>query len=264
VPFGSDEGYVARLISICEQESVDLLIPIFEEEQEAIASRRSAFGDISVAVSDIDSVKTCNDKLLTHAFLKRQGIPTPELFKSVVDASAPFIVKPRRGTGGQGAIVVNNGEEAKRLRLDEDAVIIQKYVTGREYSVDAYSTLEGNFVGAVPRLRIIIKGGLATQTVTINHPTLVQHASQIMSALPILGPANIQFIEDRVGDLHCIDINPRFGGAYITAIRAGLNAPLYLLDALAGNKTEYNGYESDLLMLRYWEEVFESGHLVGS
>ena len=99
-------------------------------------------------------------------------------------------------------------------------------------------------------------------TVTVEHERLSEYAERVAVGLDIRGPANIQFIESADGEMWCTDINPRFGGAYIASVRAGLNSPVFLLDELAGESIAYNGYETNLLMMRHWSEDYEHGYLV--
>jgi carbamoyl-phosphate synthase large subunit len=59
------------------------------------------------------------------------------------------------------------------------------------------------------------------------------------------------------GSILGIEINPRFGGGYPLSYRAGANFPAMLIEEYyLQNSIEYSDHwESDLLMLRYDDEV---------
>ncbi|MBF0398909.1 MAG: ATP-grasp domain-containing protein, partial [Desulfobacterales bacterium] len=194
------------------------------------------------------------------AFLNKIGIQTPKLFQTSSAIEYPFIRKPKKGTGSQGIKIFQKKSSQEKIEILPDS-IFQSFIKGIEYTVDVFTTFSGEFIGAVPRRRLATKNGLSVKTVTVEHSTLIKYAEIIVTSLPIIGPANIQFIEDERGICYCTDINPRFGGAYIASVQAGLNAPIFLLNQLTGDPIDYHGYEKGLMMLRYWEEIFEHGNL---
>jgi carbamoyl-phosphate synthase large subunit len=55
-----------------------------------------------------------------------------------------------------------------------------------------------------------------------------------------------------------IEINPRFGGGVPLSIKAGADFPKWILQELSGKKTNIrsDGFEDDLIMLRYDSEVW--------
>lgn len=257
VPYADKHNYADELLKICLNQHVDMLIPVMEKELEVVAENRTDFLKYRPVVSDIGVIRTCNDKLLTEAFLRRISIPTPILYQSVSETNFPLIAKPRIGTGSRGINIFMDKSHLNCQEITTDH-IVQEYIVGKEYTVDAYTTLRGEFVGAVPRQRLAIKGGLSVHTITVDYPALIDYTRKIAEALPIIGPANIQFIVSEQADIFCTDINPRFGGGYITSIQAGLNAPFFLIDEAMGDPICYSTYKKGLRMLRYWEEIYES------
>ena len=59
------------------------------------------------------------------------------------------------------------------------------------------------------------------------------------------------------GEVKAIEINPRFGGGYPLSYRAGANYPLWLIQEYFNDEKipDYDGWENELLMLRYDDEV---------
>ncbi|MCX7016045.1 MAG: ATP-grasp domain-containing protein [Candidatus Sumerlaeota bacterium] len=252
-PATNPVAYVAALRSICREGKADLLIPIMEPELEAVAQHREAFAPTVAVVSSAEAIATCNDKRLAHAFFERLGVPSPQRY-TPESARFPCIVKPPQSAGTKGVLRIDSRRDLEAAW--SEGMLIEECIEGEEYTIDTFSDLRGEFVGAVPRKRLEVKGGLSTKSLTVNDPEMTAWAEKIVTSLPILGPANLQCIRGRDG-LRFIEINPRFGGAYILSIRAGLDAPRFLLDCVAGEPIRYSGYQAGLRMLRYWEEVYE-------
>jgi carbamoyl-phosphate synthase large subunit len=254
IPLAYDEeAYLSNLTGICEGENINLLIPIMEPELEVLSKCKQEFGKNTILlVSDYTTITTCNDKKRMHTFFEIHRIPTPQIYE-FEKVEFPVIVKPINGTGTKNVYRVDNYEELNFYA--KDGMIIQQFIEGDEYTIDTFSDFDGRFIGAVPRKRLEVKGGLSTKSITIHDEELISWAKTIVEKLQIVGPANLQCIRSQDG-LFFIEVNPRFGGAYILSIKAGLNAPLFLLDLISGQKVEYKGFKANLLMLRYWEEIF--------
>ncbi len=255
IPHANDARYVSTLQHICALEHIDLLIPMMDPEILTIAQHRGDFQSYHPVTPPLQIIVLCSDKLACqHAVEQIPGIRCPRLFSSLQEATLPAIIKPRVGTGSQGMRIIR-----KRTEISEEpgeGFIVQEFIHGTEYSVDTYVSADGYFAACVPRQRVAVKNGLSVKTLTIEHPPLIQMSTSVLRALGVTGPANLQFIEDKQGTLYFLEINPRFGGAYIASVEAGLQGPLYLLNELQGDPIEYKGYCRGLLMLRYWEEAY--------
>jgi carbamoyl-phosphate synthase large subunit len=65
------------------------------------------------------------------------------------------------------------------------------------------------------------------------------------------------FVKPDVKRYAALEINPRFGGGYPLSYAAGAKYPGWLIDEYLLNKEVpfFDGWESDLLMLRYDSQV---------
>lgn len=261
VPNGLTPEFSRTLSQICIDNKIDILIPIMEAELECVSGSPDVFLKFHPVVSSSETIKICNDKARTQVELQKTGILFPEQYHSQAEAQFPVIIKPRTGTGGVGIQIIRKPEEWPAT-LDLSKVIIQQFIEGMEYTVDCYRSGNRNFIASVPRKRLAVKGGLATKSLTVEHPELCRISETILKHLDIIGPANIQFIETIKGELFFIEINPRFGGAYIASIEAGLNSPLFIMNEFMGDPIAYSGYQRNLLMMRFWEETYEKNAVV--
>ncbi|MEX0273573.1 MAG: ATP-grasp domain-containing protein, partial [Flavobacteriaceae bacterium] len=77
------------------------------------------------------------------------------------------------------------------------------------------------------------------------------------------GCLTAQFFMNRKGDkIYGIEINPRFGGGYPLSYLAGANFPQWIIKEYLMNgemDDMFDCWESDLLMLRYDDEILVHG-----
>jgi len=269
VPKASRENqFIAALAGIARDESIDLLIPVFDAEIEVISRRRNAFPKKTfLLLSPHNTVTTCNDKLKTLNFFNGAGIPTlktyaasnVEEFGDLVkkgNLSLPCIVKPRRGVGSKDVYEVRTKDELCLIDRVEEP-IVQEMGKGIEYTIDIFCA-QGRPVAIVPRRRIETKAGISYKGETSRDPDLVRYAKRIASALPIVGPANFQCFKDG-RDVRFFEINPRFSGGLPLTIAAGMNTPHMALKLATGMGLRPKSRFKTVRMCRYWEEVFYEG-----
>jgi carbamoyl-phosphate synthase large subunit len=258
IPSGKDANYTHAVHTICVEEGVNLFIPIMEAELEAVSANMSLLAAFNPVVSSHNTILICNDKTECNARIRSLGIDCPETFPTKKSIRFPSIRKPKKGTGSTAITVLRTADDTAALPEQDTDFFIQRFVSGTEYTVDCYSSSDNSFIACVPRQRLVTKGGLSTQTRTVDDPELIAICKKILQSIRIKGPCNIQFIKDEQGIYQFIELNPRFGGAYIASIEAGLNAPLFLLNEIHSDPIEYHGYKKNLLMMRYWQEVYEN------
>lgn len=260
VPLAVDKSYIPTLLNICEKEGVKLLIPIIDVELQVIAENIEAFQDkgIKVVLSNLQTIKTCNDKYATYRFFKTNGIPTPETFLPSElggwsDLKFPLFVKPRDGVSSVNSFKVEDEDELKFLLRKVPNLAIQEYLEGREYITDVLTDIEGGrVIAVVPRERLQTKAGISYKGRTCKDERLIAYGKKIAEAIRIRGPANIQCKMDG-NNIKYFEINPRFSGSLPLTIVAGVNSPLLVLKmAMGENIPEMIGqFKEDLIMTRY-------------
>src|SRR4030042_5654420 len=78
----SDSNYIENLLDICRNEKIDVMIPLLSKEISIIAEHKTIFERLGVrlAVSDIGTIRLCNDKNLFARFLLERDLPGPKIF----------------------------------------------------------------------------------------------------------------------------------------------------------------------------------------
>lgn len=267
VPRCDDPGFVPRLLEICAEHHVDLLVPTLDPELPVYAAAREQFAAIgtTVAISRPEVAAIGGDKQHTHDWLVANGFPTVQQ-GSLADVQAdpgawsfPLIVKPRFGSASIGVGKVHDLAELERAAQDPD-VLVQSVAPGVEHTIDLLASQDGRCLAAIPRRRIEVRAGEVSKAVTVRSPALMELAEKVCSALPgAFGALNVQvFVGDEPGQLAIIELNARFGGGYPLSYAAGADFPLALVqDALGLPVTApLEGWQDGLVMLRYDAAVF--------
>jgi len=263
VPKAMDRNYISTLLDICEKEKVQVLIPIIDQELLIVAENKDEFNSrgVTVVISDPETIRICNNKYLTFKFLKDHGFPTANtlIANEIKDPDSlvyPIFVKPLDGISSINAFKVNTPEEFLIAKRKVQNLVVQEYLEGDEYTTDVMADFAGNIFAVVPRQRISTKAGISYKGKTCKDSRLMYLGKQIAESLKIIGPANIQCMVSR-DIISYFEVNPRFSGSLPLTIAAGINTPLWILKLLNG-ETSPNGLLpfKDVIMTRYWEEIF--------
>jgi carbamoyl-phosphate synthase large subunit len=264
MPPANAPDFAERVIDICRDRRIDLVIPIIDYEflGWARASGRLAEVGTTVAISPLPALRRCEEKDETYRYFSKLGIPAVATWRAeeiLEPAALPFPVylKPRCGRGSLDNYKADDLEEYRfYIRKVPDA-IVQPYIAGTEVTIDTMSDLRGRFLAACPRIRIEVKSGQAYRSRTIDDPGLIEMAGRIVEGLPIHGPSNVQCFLTDSGPLF-FEINARFGAGSILSIHAGMNGPLALVRMVLGQALPDLSPRPGLMMLRYWQEAFIS------
>ncbi len=259
-------GYIGQLLSIVKANSVKLLVPTVDLDLKVLARKKPKFSAAGcrVLVSAPEVIDICQDKRKTYQFLAKNGFDTA-LTMSVRSALSkkkpnwPCFLKPWDGYAGRGNAVVNNRRDllfyAKRI----PNAICQEFIEGTEYSCDVYIDFAMKVRCVVPRKRIEVRAGEVSKGQVVKNPRIMSEAAMLAETLSA-GPGVITlqlFLTDD-NRVKFIEINPRFGGGAPLSIKAGANFPKWILQEASGKKPNIrsNGFEDDLIMLRYDGEVW--------
>ena len=263
IPLAASDAFLDELITICRNESVDILIPTVDEELLPIAENRLLFEEIGVKViiSDHKVIRDTLDKYICYKRLKRADIPVPKTWlPAQVDLNLlvyPLIVKPRKGRGAKNIFICEDKEDLKHALKKTQKPIIQEFINGREYSVDTLSDLNGEPLIVVPRERMEIKGGVSWRGRTLIDENISSVVIKLLKKVRFVGPTCCQAIVGSNNIPKIIEINPRFGGTTSLTINSGVNTPLLAVKLVLGQKIE----KQELVykpryIARYFEDVF--------
>jgi carbamoyl-phosphate synthase large subunit len=262
MPPASADDFGEKVVALCQEHRIDMVIPIIDYEFPGwckVAGRLREAGTV-VVISPPAALAKCMEKDQTYAYFRSLSIPAVETWRAaeITDpASLPYPVylKPRCGRASLDNYKAENEAEYRLFIGKVPDPIVQPFTTGVEVTIDTISGLHGKFLAASPRERLEVKSGQAYRSRTIVAPELVKAAQRIVEGLPIVGPSNIQCFQTTDGPRFS-EINARFGAGSILSMTSGMNGPLALVDLLRGGRIRELVAKPDVLMLRYWQEVF--------
>jgi carbamoyl-phosphate synthase large subunit len=265
VPRATDPTYEAALLAICREQRVALVIPTIDTELLVLARLRERFAadGITVIVSEESVVRRCRDKRLTAQLFQELDIDTPKILAR--DAlEFPCFAKPFDGSSSIGATRVESRAMLSESMLSDERTMFMELVdpASAEYTVDIYYDRNGALQCCVPRERIETRAGEVSKGITRRNEVYEYLLPRLRRMHGARGCLTLQlFFNHNSGRFAALEINPRFGGGFPLSYSAGACYPGWLVDEflLGGRVAFYDGWERDLLMLRYDAKVLVRG-----
>jgi len=262
-------GYLKELLGIVKKHKVGLIVPTIDTELLLLAKNRSRFAKLGclVLISPPEVIELCQDKRKTYRFLRVGGFDTPETmsFRGATARKSlkyPCFLKPWDGFASRGNVIVRNRAELLFFGKRVPNCIVQPFISGVEYTCDAYVDFDMNVRCVVPRKRIETRGGEVSKGQVCKNSMIMGQVAEVVSELGV-GPGviTIQVILTADNKVKFIEINPRFGGGAPLSVKAGANFPKWLLQELTGIRPNirFAGFRDNLVMLRYDGEVWLEG-----
>ena len=255
-----DPGYVSQLGELVDEHGVELVVPLTDLDQLALARARDELG-ADVLLPPADVVVQTGDKYLAHETFERLEIPSPPSWLPdalPAELDFPVLIKAREGFGSRHIYRAYDREELHfHLARTPVPSFVQACCLGEEFSIDVFCDFEGRCLNAIPRTMIESKGGESIKGMTIKDWILIEHGRRVAEALPIWGPANIQCFREEDGSLLVTDVNPRFGGAFPLPLAAGSRYPELALALASGDRPEpsVGEFREGVVMTRFFSDL---------
>ena len=258
VPRLNDISYVDRLIEIINTHKINLVVPTIDTELQLLADNKVKIEQTTgakVMISSSEVIKICNDKFLTAKFFKDNGFETPYTLTQddIINKryNFPLFIKPLNGSSSINAFKVNNQKELDFFIDYIEDPIVQEMITGKEYTIDAFTDFEGNILSVVPRIRIATRGGeILKGQIDLNN-AIISNVTEMLHSLKPIGHITIQGFLGEDNVFRYIEINPRFGGGAPMSIVAGANTPKYLYQLLSNQTVELDSVKDKAIFVRF-------------
>lgn len=261
VPAVYDERYVDALLQICEVHHVDVIISLNDLELPILADNRASFEKMGVRllVSSSEVIDICFDKLKTSKYISSLGLKTPKTYNNLDSAikaletgelSFPVVIKPRWGSASIGIEFVDDIEDLRIVyelikrktsrgilgevsQNDENFILIQEKITGKEFGLDIINDLDGNFIVTSVKQKLAMRAGETDKATTVDNPVLREMGEIIGTNLRHIGNLDCDILE-MDGDFYVLELNPRFGGGFPFSYEAGVNLPKAIINWVKG------------------------------
>ena len=266
VPPIREEGYIDRILEICEKERISGVFSLIDPELSLLAANRERFEEIGV-VPVVSSYELCEislNKLRMNEFLKGSAFGAaacwtdPEEFLGAAargEASFPVFVKPVCGSASLNISRVETEEELRVLFARHEGLMIQELLTGQEYGADVYIDLiSGKCTHIFLKKKLRMRAGETDKSVSVQNPELFGLLSDFAQKAGFRGMIDVDLFEQD-GRWILSEVNPRFGGGYPHAYACGVNFPAALIRNLQGleNPAQIGNYRENVYMMKYNE-----------
>jgi carbamoyl-phosphate synthase large subunit len=262
VPLFSDPAYVAALVRAATVSNAQALICTVAEEYPALVSGVPFLEEAHVRMQlpSLDAAQTCTDKWKFAECLRTAGLPAPATGLGTDDGvPGPWVVKPRFGRGSRDvSFPTTRRELAYAVNACPDP-IVQSRLKGREFTCDVLMDATGAMAGGVARWRLETKAGISTKGETFDNADVLHQSGQVLKAVGLIGPANVQGFVCDDGAVVIHEVNPRFSGGLPLSLAAGADLVEEYLRSIMGAtvRPERLVGRPGVTMLRYFSEVFE-------
>ncbi len=263
VPRISDnDAYIKAIVDICRNFKVSLVVPTIDTELILLSERKAEIEETGakVLISDEKVTLICREETNTQRFLEEHGFLVPHMLtqnelNNPAGLKYPLFIKPRDGSSSINAFQVHNEEELELYLKLIDNPIVQEYIEGTEYTIDAFLDFDSRLITAVPRVRIATRSGEIAKGVIKKERSIIEEVKKLMDALKPVGHITVQCKKTRKG-IEFIEINPRFGGGAPMSIMAGADSCENLYRLLIGEELQYNeNYRENITFLRFDQSI---------
>jgi carbamoyl-phosphate synthase large subunit len=225
-PGFKDAAFEGFLLETVIKLKTDLVIPNMDSATVSLSRMKEklALAGARAVVSDFHLCATMEDKIAAQQWFAERGLPVP------LGNGYPRIAKKRFGFGSRDQFVAFAAHELEVLlaRQASEEFIVQPFISGQEYTVDAYVDRAGHLLAALSRKRIEVLAGEVDVSETHHNAKILELTARALAFPGWEGPITLQFIDSAQGPV-TIEVNPRFGGGVTHSIHCGLDMPRWLL-----------------------------------
>ena len=236
LPFITAPDFLEKFRQIIRENNIDAIYPAMDTVIELLKSNEDFFG-CKVVSSPIETTQICLSKSKTYKVLEDVvKVPRTYTANELVKAGGmfPVFAKPDIGYGSRGAKKISSIEDLKAHLALYPSCILSEFLPGKEYTVDCFSSNNGNLLFAAARERCRIMNGISVNTKPVkeNAEEFMDFAQKINETIKFQGAWFYQVKRDANGNLTLLEVASRFGGSSSLFRAQGINfALMSLFDA---------------------------------
>jgi len=258
IPMANNPKFLEGVKKICDQLSIDLLIPGVDEELALL----SELDSVNIMLPDADYVNTMLDKFKSSQVLSGLGLDAPVTtliadYKNNNWTYFPCIAKPVSGRGSRDVYIIESAKQISAYLsltgISEYKAVLQEKIVGIEYTVLVAADSKANLHAVVP-VKIKSKKGITISAITERNLLVEEACRNIHNLLPTRGCYNIQLILTSDGKVFPFEINPRISTTFCMSLVAGVN-PIDIYSQKCAPEKLLT-YKTGLKLQRYWTNDF--------
>ena len=283
IPRATSEDYVDMVLSICEREHVDLILPQVTAGLPVLAGHKRRFSSIGteVVVSDSAPLESANNKHLLLTISQKMNIPTPDFyladnFKDLVEYAGilgwpgkPVVIKPPVSNGMRGVRIIDEAIDLRELFYKEKPstlfikmnnlreiltdvfppLLVMEYLPGDEFTVDV---LNAEKTIIIPRRRLKIQSGITFHGIVERNEDIINYTKKLTEKINLQYAFGFQFKLDSQGIPKIIESNPRIQGSMVLSTLAGANVIYGAIKHALNETVPGFSINWNTQLIRYW------------
>ena len=256
--------YYKKILKICLNYKIDLIIPFSDEEAEIFSIYKKFFlkKKIKIMVNNDKCVKLISNKFLTYEKLKKNNIRVPIYYlsknikslkkniKFFTDKNIDFVIKPIKSRGGRGIIICTNSDQTKSnkkakrimftsfktLKINDSIfkfgeVMVMEKLNPPGFDIDCF--VKNKTFTAVYRKRINPFGIPYKGNIFIK-PDKNFYVKKIIKVLKLKYLFDLDFFTDKKGNPILLEANPRPSGSIALCNKVDIPLFSYAISKLMG------------------------------
>lgn len=229
VPRTDAPDYLDRLLALLRKHHVNVAIPGIDADMYKWADQVAEIESTgtNVVLNSLGLISKCSDK---WKFYERQlELMLPYAIPSYLEmdfdflkekCGLPFLLKPRRGFGSKGIVVVETAEHLAKIAPATKTALMAQPIVGRddeEFTVSAFCDGHGSYSASMALRRKLSRDGFTEKAEVVDEADFSEAVRDLCKAFSPIGPTNFQFRKTE-HVLKLLEINPRISSS--TSIRA--------------------------------------------
>ena len=240
-PNGDNNNFFSFLNKI--EKKVDFIFLFVDEELRTVIKQKiSKKLKNKLILSNKNTLNICLNKKKFYEFCDKNFINFPPN-----TYSKKMVAKPIFGRGSKDIYFLKSKFEYNFFKKNKK-YIVQKFIEGKEYTIDCLFDSNGKLIFGLPRLRIVHRGVSIIGKI-VKDSKLITFVELISKKLKFFGPINIQVIKDKNNKIWILEINPRLSGSIEFSIKSGFNPLMYF----SKNKKKFQSIKYNKIYKRSFE-----------
>lgn len=247
LPMVTDPDFTDKINVIVDEYEVDFIFPAHDSVVLKLAQEQAA-GNLrcQVVTSSVETCEVARSKM--QSYERFEGIiPTPHVYahNELREHDFPVFLKPDVGQGSKGTVLAKNMADVDFYLGKDPSLLILENLPGKEYTIDCFTTKEGELVFCEGRVRQRIANGISVNSTSVKDDRFQALGQKINKELTFRGMWFFQVKEDKNGELVLMEIAPRVAGTMGLVRCRGVNLALLSLFDMQGYDVDVvvNGYD---------------------
>lgn len=271
-PPTNDKNYIDWLHKTIKKHSVDMIIPGIEADMFMWNKKRENIlkSGAKVLLNNPGLIELCSDKWNFYEKLHETGSKVAidsRLAGSFEDLKEdfklPFLLKPRRGFGSKGIIIVDSEEVFSQYASELGSMLIAQPIVGsneEEYTVSAFFDKSSKLLCLIELKRKLSNEGFTEKARVVSLAGVEGAIKELAKLFRPVGPTNFQFRVHN-GQLKLLEINPRISSATSIRTAFGYNESMMSVEYFLNGRVPTQPEIKQGYAVRYTEEkIFYDSH----